>query len=95
MKTFCRGFGDVLREMDAALKGIRRRRTIRQGFGKENIYIIGDSIYDIECAKRIGVISIGVSTGFAEYELLERTGPDYLYRDLSQWETLIQVHSWK
>ncbi len=91
------GFGDDYGEKwDAALKGIREAENYYgRSFGKENIYIIGDSIYDIECAKRIGVISIGVSTGFAEYELLERTGPDYLYRDLSQWETLIQVHSWK
>jgi phosphoglycolate phosphatase-like HAD superfamily hydrolase len=91
------GFGDDYGEKwDAALKGIREAED-RFGvkFENENIYIIGDSIYDIECAKRIEVVSIGVATGWAEYEMLKSEEPDYLYEDLSDWKKLIQRHMWK
>ena len=91
------GFGDDYGEKwDAALKGIRdAEERFGVKFENENIYIIGDSIYDIECARRIEVVSIGVATGWAEYEILKNKEPDYLYEDLSDWKTLIQKHMWK
>ena len=91
------GFGDDFGEKwDAALKGIRDAED-HYGikFEKDNIYIIGDSIYDIKCAKKLQVISIGVATGWADYELLDQEAPDYLYTDLSDWEKLLRKHNWK
>lgn len=91
------GFGDDYGEKwDAALKGIREAEEhFGVKFENENIYIIGDSIYDIECARRIKVVSIGVATGWAEYDMLKNSGPDYLYDDLSDWKKLVQKHMWK
>jgi phosphoglycolate phosphatase len=91
------GFGDDFGEKwDAAVKGIQEAEDhYNVKFEKENIYIIGDSIYDIECAKNIEVVSIGVATGWADYEMLKSKGPDYLYVDLSDWQKLIQEHLWK
>jgi len=88
------GFGDDHGEKwDAALKGIREAEDYYGiPFEKENIYIIGDSIYDIECARRIEAVSIGVATGWAEYDMLKERKPDYLYEDLSDWKTFIQKH---
>lgn len=90
------GFGDDYGEKwDAAIKGIREaERYYGERFEKENIYIIGDSIYDIECARRIEAVSIGVATGFADYELLKEKSPDYLYEDLSDWKMLVKEHRW-
>jgi Predicted phosphatases len=91
------GFGDDYGEKwDAALKCIRDAEEYYGViFDKENIYIIGDSIYDIKCAKKINVVSIGVATGFAAYDTLKDQEPDYLYRDLSDWENLVRKHMWK
>lgn len=91
------GFGDDLGEKwDAAKKGIdEAEKYFGETFDNENIYIIGDSIYDIECAKKIAVVSIGVATGFAELEMLQSREPDFLYEDLSDWEALIRQHNWK
>jgi phosphoglycolate phosphatase-like HAD superfamily hydrolase len=91
------GFGDDFGEKwDSALKGIQAAEEhYCEKFEKENIYIIGDSIYDIKCAKKINVVSIGVATGWADYEMLEMEGPDYLYQDLSHWEALLRKHNWK
>lgn len=90
------GFGDDYGEKwDAALKGIREAENwCGVKFEKENIYIIGDSIYDIECARKIGAICICVATGFAGYELLKSKEPDYLYEDLSGWKELLRIHMW-
>lgn len=88
------GFGDDYGEKwDAALKGITEAEDYYGViFEKENIYIIGDSVYDIECAKKIEAVSIGVATGWAGYEMLKEREPDYLYEDLSDWNTFIQNH---
>ncbi|MGI6730927.1 MAG: HAD family hydrolase [Anaerovoracaceae bacterium] len=84
------GFGDHIGEKwDAALEGIKEAEDYYQvSFSKNNIYIIGDSTYDIQCAKKLGLKSIAVSTGFVEHELLEQAEPDYLYKDLSDWQEL-------
>ncbi|MBR0598992.1 HAD family hydrolase [Sinanaerobacter chloroacetimidivorans] len=85
------GFGDELGEKwDAALRGISEAENhFGVTFSRENIYLIGDSAYDIECAKKIGIKSIGVATGWMAYESLKEHSPDYLYTDLSDWEQLI------
>jgi len=87
------GFGDDYGEKwDAALKGIRETEA-RYGvrFDKKNIFIIGDSVYDIECAKKIGAVCICVATGFADYDLLKSREPDYLFEDLSDWKKLLRI----
>ena len=90
------GFGDDFGEKwDAAIKGIREAEShYGLEFEKEHIYIIGDSIYDIECAKKIKAISIGVATGFTACEALKAKEPDYFYDDLSDWKRLVQRHEW-
>ena len=91
------GFGDDFGEKwDAAENGIREAEACYGvKFKKDHIYIIGDSVYDIECAKKIGAVSIGVATGFAEYEMLKSREPDFLYENLSDWQELIEKHKWK
>lgn len=88
------GFGDEYGEKwDAALKGIREAEDyFNVTFEKKNIYIIGDSIYDIECARKIEAVSVGVATGWADYEMLKSKKPDYLYEDLSDWKRFIKEH---
>ena len=90
------GFGDAIGEKwDAAETGIlEAEKHFGVNFRREDIYIIGDSIYDIQCAKRIGAVSIGVATGFAPFELLKSQDPDFLYEDLSQWEEIALQHHW-
>lgn len=90
------GFGDDYGEKwDAALKGIRETEDRYDvSFDKKNIYMIGDSIYDIECARKIGAVCISVATGFAGYDMLKSKEPDYLYEDLSDWKKLLRIHTW-
>lgn len=90
------GFGDAYGEKwDAARVGILEAENyFGVRFDKDNIFIVGDSIYDIQCAKKIGVVSIGVATGFASYELLKSQSPDFLYEDMSKWREIALLHQW-
>lgn len=78
------GFGDFPGEKwDAAKAAVEKAGQIAgKPFDKENIYVIGDTKYDVECAKKIGAKSIAVATGWMKYEDLEKTGADYLLKSL-------------
>ncbi|HNQ78208.1 MAG TPA: HAD family hydrolase [Acidobacteriota bacterium] len=58
-------------------------------FPAERTYMIGDSVRDIDAAKKAGVRSISVATGLAPYSRLSKESPDFLLGDLSSdgfWE---------
>src|SRR5688572_22871076 len=52
------------------------------------VVIIGDTPYDIDCAKAHGCRSIGVATGAFTIESLQCAGADLAVRDLSQFDTI-------
>ena len=87
------GFGDQYGEKwHAAERGIAEAEDyFHVSFSKENIYLIGDSAYDIECAKKMGIVSVGVATGWMSYEELKGHEPDYLYVDLSDWRRFASI----
>ncbi len=91
------GYGDAYGEKwDAAVTAIRQAEDFYGvNFDKENIFLVGDSAYDIRCAKKLKIVSIGVVTGFADYDTLKDENPDFLYRNLSNWQEIIQIHNWK
>jgi phosphoglycolate phosphatase len=58
--------------------------------GKE-IIIIGDSVRDIECGKEFGALIIAVNTGFHSAARLEAAGPDYLFRNLTDYRRVLDA----
>lgn len=85
------GFGDFPGEKwDAALAAIKEVEKREGPFKKENIFIVGDTKYDINCARKTGVRVISVATGWASYEDLEREKPDFLFEELDP-ETFINI----
>ena len=44
----------------------------------EEAIVIGDSVRDMECARQLKVLAVGVTTGFSSVEELTRAGADYL-----------------
>ncbi|MBR6701457.1 MAG: HAD family hydrolase [Firmicutes bacterium] len=87
------GFGDHPGEKwDAAREAVEEASRLAGGdFKPENIFVIGDSRYDIECAKKIGAKSIGVATGWMKYEELEKTEPDYIFKNLENTEEFLEL----
>lgn len=52
-------------------------------FFSEETFMVGDSVRDIDAARKAGVKSISVATGLAPYSRLFRENPDFLLSDLS------------
>ncbi len=53
------------------------------------VYVIGDTVYDIEGARANGAIAVAVNTGGTSVERLRAAGPDLLFPDLSDWRAVL------
>ncbi|MBN2158615.1 MAG: HAD hydrolase-like protein [Spirochaetes bacterium] len=68
---------------------IRREYGIDIPFG--DFVIIGDTVYDIDCAKTSGAVSISVGTGWLAPEILLARNPDYFFKDLSDTRAVMRA----
>ncbi len=57
----------------------------------EQVVIIGDTPWDVSCARALGGVAVGVLTGFTSREDLAATNPDYLLNDLSQFLGTVMI----
>ncbi len=78
------GYGDYPGEKwdaaRAAVKEVEEAEKCR--FDSNNIFVVGDTKYDINCARKTGFKVISVATGWASYEDLEAEKPDYIFEEL-------------
>ncbi len=87
------GFGDHPGEKwDAAVQAVREAEALAgKPFESDSIFIIGDTGYDIACAKKLGVKSIAVATGWMSYDELKKTNADYLFRSLENTDDFFDI----
>ncbi|MGB4267843.1 MAG: HAD hydrolase-like protein [Spirochaetota bacterium] len=52
-------------------------------FKPEDLIIIGDTIYDIECGKTSGAVTVAVATGWTDAQTLLSHNPDYFFENFS------------
>jgi HAD superfamily hydrolase (TIGR01549 family) len=64
-----------------AMKDAKKKTGI--AFSKEDVFIVGDTVRDIQCAKEAGVKSIAVATGNESLDQFRKEKPDYLFEDFS------------
>ncbi len=62
-------------------------------FNSKNIIMIGDSPHDVECGKPYGVTCIAVATGHSSEDELKSYKPDYTFKDLYDYEKVLQIIS--
>ncbi len=58
---------------------------------KEDIFVIGDTKFDVECGKEIGVKIIAIATGKYSLEELKKYNPDYIFKDFSDIDKIIKI----
>lgn len=71
---FCPGFSN--RSSDKT--GLILEAAERFGVKKEDVLMIGDTVFDIRAAKEAGVESMGVTYGFSEPGELHKAGAEYI-----------------
>jgi HAD superfamily hydrolase (TIGR01509 family) len=63
---------------------IVRAAVARTGLSPAQCAMIGDTLYDMEAAKKVGVIGLGVETGYQSAETLKRAGARAVWRDVGE-----------
>jgi len=53
--------------------------------------IIGDTIYDVRCAKYSGAVSIAVGTGWGDSEALKNENPDFYFDNLENINEFMKI----
>ncbi len=87
------GFGDIgnnkIDILENAINDLEK--ACKKEFKKSNIYVVGDTPFDIRAAKYHNVKSIAVATGFSKYDNLLKEKPDYIFKDLSDFKDMISI----
>ena len=60
------------------------------GVEPEEAIVVGDGTGDMKCAKELGVVAVGMTTGISSPEELTRAGATYLVSSFTELLTLIQ-----
>jgi len=68
--------------LEAALKALN--------IGPEEAIVVGDSTRDMECARKLNILAVGVTTGISSPEALTSAGADYLASSSADIPTLVQ-----
>jgi len=72
-----------------ALKHVKEKFKI--DFSKKDVFLIGDTLEDINCAKIGGVRIIAVATGKEPFEQLILEKPNFIFRDFSDVQVILDV----
>ncbi|MBI5246617.1 MAG: HAD family hydrolase [Elusimicrobia bacterium] len=77
------GYGsDAFHRHQLLKKGVERaKRLAHTSFTSKDVYIIGDTPFDVSAGKRAGYKTIAVGTGYSEWKELVAAKPDHLARD--------------
>ena len=62
-------------------------------FAADQIFVLGDTPHDIDCARAIGAKSVAIATGNFTREQLAAHAPDFLFDDLSDVKNVITTLS--
>jgi phosphoglycolate phosphatase-like HAD superfamily hydrolase len=100
----CGGFGDdhferddvartAVAEVRAHLARLEASRAshARLDFDAGDVWVIGDTPLDVQCARAVGARVVAVATGWHPAEELASHKPDYLFADLSNPADLLRV----
>ena len=86
-------FGDDSSERSELVPIAVERFTQKYGIKPlpKDVYVIGDTPADIQCAKAHGAISVAVAAASYSVKDLQCHEPDYLFKDLSDTKRIIKL----
>jgi len=64
------------------------KEKIGTDFKKKSVFIVGDTVRDVRCAKEAGVKSLAVATGSETIEDLKKEKPDFLFKNFNNTEAI-------
>lgn len=64
----------------------RAEALVGVAFAPTDVFVIGDTVADVTCARAVGAVAVAVLTGFEERDLLLASQPDYVLNDLREFD---------
>ncbi len=58
-------------------------------FEKKHVFVIGDTVRDVRCAKDGGVVSVAVATGDEDIETLKKENPDLVFEGFADIDLIV------
>lgn len=71
----------------------RGKARMNQRFDPSDVFVIGDTLYDIEAGKALGAKTIAVATGRTEESELATANPTHLFPDLTDTSSFLRIVS--
>lgn len=68
----------------------RSKATYGWDFTPSSVVVVGDSIYDVRSANKMGFLSVAVATGPYKKEVLEREGAKLAFQNLSESDNIMK-----
>lgn len=86
-------FGDDSEDRNELLPFALKRFAEKYGapVSVQNVYVIGDTPRDVQSARPYGAKTVAIATGTYSLEALRAEEPDFLFQDLSNWTTFLQI----
>jgi phosphoglycolate phosphatase len=87
------GFGDDSKDRNKLppIAISRAQAYYTKTFMQEDIWIIGDSIYDIACAAVNNLRCLAVASGRTAYDILAAAQPEFLEEDMSDVDLILDI----
>jgi phosphoglycolate phosphatase-like HAD superfamily hydrolase len=86
------GFGsDNIDRKEIAKTSFKRCTEIFKLNEENDVFLFGDTPYDIEAAKAIGAVAIGVATGYPSMDELILSGADIVFENLADTSSVIKA----
>jgi len=87
------GFGDDLLDRDDVARAALAAARAHAGRAVDpaDVWVVGDTPLDVQCARAIGARAVAVATGWHPAAELAACGPDYLFDDLADHPRVLAV----
>lgn len=85
-RTGAYGSDDADRRRLPSLAARRAEALVGHRFAPPDVLVIGDTPFDVECARAFGAVAVAVATGFHPREELAALRPDLLFDDFADVE---------
>lgn len=87
------GFGDHHHDRDdvarAAMQAVIKHQ--QADVDPANVWVIGDTPFDVRCGRAIGARTVAVATGSFEGDELSESQPDHLFNDFSDTDSFLDL----
>lgn len=88
----CGAFGDDTHDRNTLVPvAIEAARALGVVHDAHEVIVVGDTPLDVACARAGGAVAVAVATGGYDPHVLEATGADYVFEDLSDVDRFLAI----